>query len=143
MNSNLRAKHVDWDTMYKAAVTYYNMYGHIDIPDYYIDNDNLKLGRWIQSMRIAYKKHDKVLTEERIEKLNSLGMIWSKTPSWDSYYYMALEFYRKSGNLDISVSYITENGYRLGRWVYNVKKYYNELSEEQKSKLKLIGIKIV
>lgn len=51
------------------------------MPVYYIHNNKLMLGRWISNMRNAYKKKDPILTEDRICKLNSIKMIWSRPDS--------------------------------------------------------------
>lgn len=141
-----QGRRIDWDTMYQAAVEYHQKHGHIDIPAHYINDDKLRLGRWIVNMREAYRKKDPNLTGDKIIKLDRIGMVWKKlmSPSWDDFYQMAADFYYKHGHLDISKIYTTEQGYFLGRWLHKVKKAYYEsdysLSEDQKRRLELIGI---
>jgi len=39
-----KLKDRDWDIMYQSAVNYYNTHGNLNVPDYYIDDDSLRLG---------------------------------------------------------------------------------------------------
>lgn len=99
-----------------------------------------------KKMRKAYKNRDPFLTKERISLLNQLGIAWEvkRKPSWDDYYNIASEFYKKYGHVNIPYSYVTEEGYMLGRWIYKVKMPYKSfvsvLTEDQKRRLELIDI---
>ena len=45
-----------WKRMYHLAKKYYNENGNLLIPDKYLTEDNIKLGRWISTQRGNYKK---------------------------------------------------------------------------------------
>ncbi len=65
--------------------------------------------------------------------------------SWDMMYSLAFDYYKKNGNLEISSRYRTEDGYALGRWIFNQKgirkgQICGELTEEQIAKLDAIGM---
>ena len=54
---------------YRQAQAYYEEYGNLNITQ-----TSGSLGKWISIQRINYKNHK--LSEERIEALNAIGMIW-------------------------------------------------------------------
>ena len=65
--------------------------------------------------------------------------------SWDIMYGYAKEYYEQKGNLEIPARYKTEDGYALGRWLFNqkgIRKWQIEgkLTEEQIAKLDAIGM---
>mmetsp|Transcript_24355 Transcript_24355/g.31700 ORF Transcript_24355/g.31700 Transcript_24355/m.31700 type:complete len:102 (+) Transcript_24355:3-308(+) len=59
------------------------MHGHTDVPlDYIDENDNIKLGLWVQRQRLAYRNG--TLTEEKYQLLQSIAFRWHhrKETSW-------------------------------------------------------------
>ncbi len=65
--------------------------------------------------------------------------------SWDIMYGYAKQYYEQFGNLEIPARYKTEDGYFLGRWLFNQKgirkgQMEGRLTEEQISKLDAIGM---
>ena len=64
-----------WKKMYGLAKKYYKENGNLLIPDKYIAEDNLKLGRWIGTQRGNYKNNK--LSKEKIELLENIGMDWN------------------------------------------------------------------
>ena len=71
-------KEANWNDRYQLAKQYYEEHKNLDIPcDYVIDGVNM--GAWISTQRLAKKGiGSAVLTEDRIAKLNEIGMIWQK-----------------------------------------------------------------
>ena len=69
-------KNEQWMQKYKFAKEYYEKNGHLDIPAKYVCDNGLQLGMWIRTQRVA-KKND-ILTAEREELLNSIGMKWGQ-----------------------------------------------------------------
>ena len=70
-----------WDTMYEEAKKYYKEHGNLNVPDKYETENGRKLYNWIAQQRRIRKgtvKHSIELTEERISKLDALGMNWGK-----------------------------------------------------------------
>ena len=55
-------------------VAYKAIHGHTNVSRY--DNENKKLGKWVNTQRNA-KTKDK-LSEERVNKLNEIGFVWDK-----------------------------------------------------------------
>lgn len=70
-----------WDTMYEEARKYHKEHGNLNVPDKYETENGRKLYNWIAQQRRIRKgtvKHSIELTEERISKLDALGMNWGK-----------------------------------------------------------------
>lgn len=109
------------------------------LKEYYEENDNSfppagyivenetgfhKLGLWFQNQKQEYKKG--ILKQERIELLNFLDENWCKpkirkdTETWEFYYELAKEYYKRYGHLLIPNMYeVEKNGkkYKLGIWI--------------------------
>lgn len=64
-----------WNRIYNIASKYYNDHGDLLVPNNYITEDNIRLGRWIGTQRDNYKKH--ILSDEKINLLEKIGMVWS------------------------------------------------------------------
>lgn len=63
-----------WNYYYVSAQQYYESFGNLEVPAKYVTPDGIKLGMWIRKQRTAYKNED--ISADRIEKLESIGMIW-------------------------------------------------------------------
>ena len=71
-----------WNKMYELAKKYYEHYDNLKIPKmfktingYEFDEEGYNLGAWINTQRFSYKKG--TLFEDRIEKLEEIGMMWN------------------------------------------------------------------
>ena len=146
----------NWDMMYKLAKKYYEHYGNLKIPHsfktingYESDENGYNLGIWINTQRLSYKKG--TLSEDRIEKLKEIGMIFEDVhkDTWNKMYELAKKYYEHYGNLKIPFSFKTingyesdENGYNLGIWINTQRLSYKKgtLSEDRIEKLKEIGM---
>ncbi len=84
------------------------------------------------------------LTAEQTERLNQIGMIWQpkRSAAWDGVYALACAYYQRHGNLNVPVSYITDNGAYLGKWIRRQREAYKNgaLQTERKKKLDQIGM---
>lgn len=111
-----------FDDYYKLATTYYNYYNNLLVPRHYKTLDGINphqygydLGEFISRSRVEYKKG--LLSQDKIDLLNNIGMIWQLTNSWQDSYLLAKEYYEEHHNLDIPSSYKTKDGYALGNWL--------------------------
>lgn len=110
-----------WQEMFELAKKYYEQFGNLKISQglrVIIHNNELlviredderyknaiALGSWIHNQRCAYNKTGTcILTREREELLNNIGMVWSlRDFSWDDMYNLAKKYYEQYGNLKIS-----------------------------------------
>ena len=136
-----------WNEVYGAAKRYFEANGNLDVPVAYVSPEGYALGKWVRRQQYAYRKPEKsnaILSQERIELLDAIGMQWEKPDPWQHRYELAQEYKKQYGNLEIPAKYKTADGIWLSRWVYNQKRLLQsgsgKLSEEQKKKLKeLLG----
>lgn len=104
--------------------------------------DGKKVSSWIKDKRKAYKKG--TLTEEQIEQLEAIGMVWdAKQYGWDTMYAQVKAYYEEHGNL--SFPYNDKRYKKLSTWIQNKKSgYYGKgscrLTDEQVEQLKVIGV---
>jgi hypothetical protein len=130
-----------WNDSYEYAKKYYEKYGNISISTSYICEDGYRLGQWINNVKNAYRSGK--LEQEKIELLEKLDIVWDRNPSeWDIYFDKAKNYYKEYGDLNIEKSYVTEDGYKLGQWLYRQKlnRNSNFLSNEKINRLESIGI---
>ena len=134
---------ISWDDYYNMAVEYYIDHENLLVPNNYSKN-GMNLGTWIIDQRktMKGKGHRRPLTEEQIQKLNAIGMVWDKfKEQWDETYEIAKEYYEKHGNLDILRGELIK-GKNIKQWLDDQIKSYNKgtLSEERMNLLEKIGI---
>ncbi|MBO4849264.1 MAG: helicase associated domain-containing protein [Clostridia bacterium] len=130
-----------WLEYYGVAVEYYRENGNLFIPRQYITNDGLKLGLWIVTQRRQHS--DGILTAERIELLEKIGMVWKVNDrQWQNNYDLAAEYYKKNGDLLVPQRYITTDNTPLGSWISHQRKNYQtgKLSEDRIELLEKIGM---
>lgn len=125
---------------------YQMLFGNADVPAGYVTENGYPLGQWIGNTRAAYKRGK--LEQEKIDILNSAGMIWdARDYRWEQSFAAAKKYFEEHGNLHMNADFVTEEGLSLGRWISNQIKAYNgtkskaaALSAEQIQKLQSIGI---
>ena len=128
-----------WNEKFLLCFEYLQKHGNLLIPQNYII-ENIKLGSWISVQRYLYKKGK--LSADRIEKLNSIGMVWSDYDlAWETNFNLAKKYYREHGNLSIEQSYCVA-GKKLGNWIVMQRVLYKQgkLSEVQIQMLNSIGM---
>lgn len=132
-----------WENGYEHAKVYHNQYGHLDVPARYICEDGFKLGRWISNIRASHNglKKRSTLSAERAARLDELGMIWSRVDfGFEHGLYSAARYAAVHGNLRVPVSYVDEEGFKLGRWLAAARSREKELSDEKKRRLTELGM---
>jgi hypothetical protein len=108
----------------------------------YVTQEGLTLGSWIQTQRRVHSgKVAGKLTQEQIEKLDLLGMEWEdgSARSWNRGYEALLSYKKEYGNVDVKATYITKDGYALGKWITNLRQNRN-VTAEQKASLDALGM---
>lgn len=121
LNDTLTAS---WDEMYGYAKAYYEKMGHLNVPHVYKTEDGHSLGAWIRTQRAVRKGLLRgVLSEERIAKLNAIGMRWAvrEWDRWPEYFASAEAYAREYGNLHVPYEYVTSDGVKLGIWLTNLR----------------------
>ena len=133
-----------WDMYYASAKQYFQENGNLEVPARYITEEGYALGSWLNNQK-AIRKGTIVgkLTEDQIQKLDSIGMIWDSLDYfWEQNFKLAKEYYLTYGNLDIPTNYKSTDGKHLGNWILRQRQLYksNSLSDEQIKKLDSIGM---
>ncbi len=138
-----------WKKYYSAAKCYFEKNGNLNVPARYIDREGVSLGPWISSIRTRKKAgaNTGFLSQDRVDSLNELGMIWDQADFvWQRSYNVACEYYGKNGNLEVPLNY-TLNGIKLGLWIQGMRQAYNgatgrtQISESQIDQLNQIGMR--
>ena len=110
----------------------------------YKTRDGENLGNWCSNMRMRYRTNK--MPEERIKRLEEIGFQWQVFESqWEDGYKHAEEFFLKHGNLEVSKRYVSEDGFRLGLWIYTQRRVYQKkvrgiLDESQIERLEKLNI---
>ena len=133
-----------WDMYYASAKQYYKENGNLEVPARYITEEGYALGSWLNNQK-AIRKGTIVgkLTENQIQKLDDIGMIWDSLDYfWEQNFKLAKEYYLTYGNLDIPTNYKSKDGKHLGNWMLRQRQLYksNSLTDEQIKKLDSIGM---
>lgn len=133
-----------WDMYYASAKQYYKENGNLEVPARYITEEGYALGSWLNNQK-AIRKGTIVgkLTENQIQKLDDIGMIWDSLDYfWEQNFRLAKEYYLAHGNLDVPTNFKSKDGKHLGNWILRQRQLYksNSLTDEQIKKLDSIGM---
>ena len=117
-----------WDMYYDCAKKYFKEYGNLEVAARYITEEGYALGSWIANQKAIRKGTiNGKLTENQINKLNAIHMIWEdyNDLNWVKHYHAAKQYYKEHGNLEVPSRYVTADGVSLGRWISSVRRWYN------------------
>ena len=71
-----------WNEGYQEAKHYFDAHGDLNVPADYVSPNGYNLGTWVKRQRYTRQNPEKscaVLTEERIARLDAIGMRWEKS----------------------------------------------------------------
>jgi hypothetical protein len=136
-----------WYSHFEQAKEYYNEHGHLLVNSIYISKNGVKLGKWIENQRNAAKGQlgTSFLSQEKIDKLNEIGMVWDTLDhKWNLGYGYAKIYFLKNGNLFVPYKYVVDN-FKLGNWISRQRNAYNgngsrTISKERIEKLNEVGM---
>ena len=126
-------KQYSWDYYYNLLIEYlknYNTYPKAN--EIY---KGVNLGDWISTQKSIYnngilredgclEKYTKILTQERIKKLNIINFNWDiKIKSWDYYYNLLIEYLHDNNNYPKRKEVYKE--VNLGDWINKQRTIYN------------------
>ena len=83
------------------------------------------------------------MSEQQVDRLNSIGMIWSKEELWELNYQRALRYYRLHGSLPHSMADCeTAQDKDVYRWLYRQKtaRTQGRLTISQEERLQSLGM---
>ena len=112
-----------WMENYECAKEYYLAHGDLNVSSDFVTEKGETLGTWIATQRYRYK--EKKIGQDRIDLLNEIGMSWQRYVSkWKLGFLQAEKYFINHGNLNVKVDYITEDSFKLGRWIANQRARY-------------------
>lgn len=134
---------VPWETMYSYARDYYRMHGDLNVPKRYKTPQGYNLGNWLAvQRRVREGKQYGILTDERIHKLDAIGMVWesARDLSFEYGFSEAQKYFEQHGDLNVTSTYKTESGFALGAWLSNLSTRRETLFPDKVARLDAIGM---
>lgn len=138
-----------WQRNYLAACEYYREHRNLNVPSNYVDKNyvdknGVRLGSWLSYERQARSgKRTRGLspTQEQIERLDKIGMIWGNALDykWEQGFAEAKAYREANGNLDVMVSYVCEDCYPLGEWLHSQRTHRKRIPKEKRQVLIDLG----
>ena len=130
-----------WEKGFTSAQKYRTEHGDLLVPVRYRDKNDFALGEWIVYNRQRYLGGN--LTQNRIERLEAIGMVWSTSNDlWEQNYAAATQYYLEHGDLEVPIKYETPSGFGLGVWLGAQRAAHKagELPQEQVERLDALGM---
>lgn len=130
-----------WEKGFASAQKYRTEHGDLLVPVRYRDKNDFALGEWIVYNRQRYLGGN--LTQNRIERLEAIGMVWSTSNDlWEQNYAAATQYYLEHGDLEVPIKYETPSGFGLGVWLGAQRATHKagELPQEQVERLDALGM---
>jgi len=133
-----------WNDMFDKLKLYKADHGgDTNVPQRYSLDD--KLGKWVQTQRIQYKKKNHgQLTDERIQKLLSIGFTFNQLDKEWNDMFDKLKLYKANHGGDTNVPFTYSRDPSLGNWVSHQRRQFKktnngQLTDERIQKLQSIG----
>ena len=130
-----------WEKGFASAQKYRTEHGDLLVPVRYRNKNDFALGEWIVYNRQRYLGGN--LTQNRIERLEAIGMVWSTSNDlWEQNYAAATQYYLEHGDLEVPIKYETPSGFGLGVWLGAQRAAHKagELPQEQVERLDALGM---
>lgn len=134
-------KETNWQAWFDLLRRYHQVNGHCNVPENYLTDDGHKLGVWLMSQRAAFSKGS--YARDRLEQMNSLGMIWVlRTTRWKDGFDRIKQYLKEHGDCSVPYSYKCSDGYALGAWLTRQRRAFRlgNLSAVHWQKLRDLGV---
>ncbi|CAB9505289.1 helicase [Seminavis robusta] len=124
-----------WEAQFQKLKQYQAQNGHCNVPRNHFEDQSL--AKFVVAQRSFYHKGQ--LSEENIQKLESIGFVWRIQRHWEENFQLLKAYYDKHGNTDVPVDYAEDP--KLGRWVREQRLFSKrkELSQERLDRMKELG----
>eukprot|EP00970_Alexandrium_tamarense_P008014 scaffold1538_cov190-Alexandrium_tamarense.AAC.7 len=140
-SSNVRQSH--WECMFESLKSYKAQHGDTFVPATYPEYP--ALGNWVDNQRQAYRmrvetenggtkvsNNGLVMTDEKIEALNSIGFVWNLYEhAWNARYEELKQYIKEHGNSLVPGNYKVNES--LGIWVSKQRRNYKVRGEKLKN----------
>lgn len=131
-----------WNAMYQEARLFYQTHGNLVVPGEYRTGGGSSLRTWVARQRSSYAKGK--LPQNRIDRLNAIGMVWDCGDPWMNSFRAARKYYKEHGTLALSQNEVVD-GVWLGKWVAVQAKRLRDqedIPEAQKKLLETLPLKV-
>jgi len=124
-----------WEEKHAELIKYKNDHGHCDVKSYHLEYSSLY--HWLNRQRNFFRSGK--LSEERIKKLEDLGMVWELPDVWLESYEELVNYKNQNGHCNLP--HTKTNYSKLGVWATLQRTLYNQgkLLNERIIKLESIG----
>ena len=134
-----------WDHYFSEASIYYAEHRNLRVPVDYATPAGLHLGSWVQLQRlIRLGKRMGTLSEQQIQRLDSIGMIWDDRAefAWKRGLEHAKAYFEEHGNLLVPAKYKAKDDFALGHWIMTKRKDCSNgrMTEEEIRQLDALGM---
>ena len=129
-----------WAQGLEELRAYQAEHGDVLVPQKCQTAGGYKLGTWVSMQRVA--KGQGKLSQEQIDRLEKLGLVWDVRNQWWVHGFEELRKYKaKHGDVLVPKRHRTAGGYKLGAWVSSqrVAKGQGKLSPEHIEQLEGLG----
>jgi len=125
-----------WNLNFDLLCQYKNDHGDCLVSKGYVIDD-VSLGEWVNTQRNTYRKLQEgkpsPMTQERINKLETLGFVWEPLKDqWNSNFDLLRQYKEGNGDCLVPQSYVI-NDIALGVWVGQQRQDYRTLQEGKSS----------
>lgn len=126
---------LSWDEWFGRLEEFKRRKGHCRVSGRHAE-DGPQLGQWVANQR----RQRRILSSERLKRLNDLGFVWDALDSkWESGIARLSEFRTREGHCRVPVRH-QENGFLLGRWVNHYRRQKDKLPKERIRLLDDLGV---
>lgn len=142
-----------WEHKFELLKAFHREHGHFRVPTGFVlktPNGTIKLGEWVSNQRRFKKNHlagktlNAAITQDRIDRLDSIGFEWSgrntvararadNTPAddkWEQKFELLRAFRAQHGHCRVPQRLVVD-GVKLGNWVRDNRNFYKNLKKGQ------------
>jgi Helicase associated domain len=104
-----------WDNGFSHLKEFSEREKHCRVADGYKSGDGFRLGQWVRVQRAA---KDKLAPDRRLRLEALSGWSWNAmSDRWEEGFSHLRQFSEREGHCRVPRTYMTDDGYTLGRWV--------------------------
>ena len=130
-----------WEQAFSKLTEYKAQHEDVLVPKDFVTADGFKLGVWVGAQR--KRKAKGKLCQERVDRLNALGLVWDPlADAWELALSKLAEYKAEHGDMLVPQHFVTADGFKLGFWVSNQRqsKFKGRLSQERVGCLNTLGM---
>ena len=126
-----------WEIGFLSLEQFNRNEGHCNVPRKYRTNTGYCLGTWVGTQRALFDS----ISIERKQRLEALhGWQWNTNEEkWEQAFLQLAEYAEHEGHCRVHQKHLTNNGFRLGTWITNVRAKKDTLSPERKLRLEALS----